>query len=196
MSDWTARLFAEGRSLDSASFQNLARLVSDVPVCLCWVGERWDHPRVDGRIDPEVDPGTIVGAVRETRLMAGALYGLVSIAAPALDLFLLNRERRGRLVETAGLSVRGRGVELDIGDGDSVEWFTQVTAFDLCDWPAAGGCLIQSDAAEAAGRPWPALPAIAPVPRPARESSGGRSMRLSTASLETAFRVIPEGGDY
>jgi hypothetical protein len=143
-----------------------------------------------------------VGSVRDVVVKPDVLYGRVAINDPHLDRFLLNAERRGRLVETLGLSVRGRAVTLPPDYGDAVLWFGHVISLDIVDGPLGGGCLIQSDAAEAAGAAWPALPKIIPSsrPAPARARERGSSRRIRSApaheALATEFRIIPEGADY
>lgn len=209
MSVWTARLLVEGARtahgelVDRSTLESLAPLLSGVPICVTCVGESFDHPPLAGSLAPRVDPEAIVGSVREVCLLSDGLYGLLSIAEPSLDRFFLAAERRGRLVESPGLSVRGRALALDRDDGEVVLWFTKAFAVDVVEEPLGGGCLLQSDAAAAAGAPLPALPKIAPAPRPARESSRPPSIRYAHTEprtrrelIATELSTIPPGGDY
>jgi hypothetical protein len=114
--------------------------------------------------------------------------------AAVVNRLLLTAERRGRLVETLGLSVHGVAHDFPRDDGEISLWWTKVFSLDVVDRPLSGGHFIQSDMAERAGAAVPALPTL--IPRTAREGRAARPLRYVHEALSTEFHVIPEGADY
>ena len=213
MSVWTARLIVQGgRASDGglvgpSTLESLVPLLRGAPVCAHWVGDNFDHVPADSPTHGTLDLGAIVGRVYEVLLRRVEIFGRVSIAEPHLDRFLLNAERRGRLVETLGLSVYGRATMLPPEYATSGLWFSKVISVDFVGAPLGGGCLIQSDAAASAGAPWPTLPTITPPSRPTLAPTRERGVASSVRYAHTAPRsrrdelaeelpTIPPGGDY
>jgi len=208
---WTARFVALGaRTSDGGliglpTLKDLVRQFPGTPVCMHWEGRDLDHPYVDGRITAGLDPASIVGTVLGARLLSDGVFGVLAINQASLDHYFREAEREGRLLETFGLSVRGRAELVPRPEDEPLLCFTDLIALDVVTWPGGGGCLLQSDVAEAAGLECPVPPKLTPrpppasrpTPRSAREHRGAERVRSErTGPLVTEFRVIPPGGDY
>jgi len=216
VSIWAARFislgarFAGGGLIALPTCKDLVRLLPGTPVCMHWEGRELDHPRVGGRITATIEPGAAVGSVLGARLLSDGVYGFLSINGPALECFLLEAEREGRLLEGPGLSVRGRVELIPRPEGEPVGCFADLIALDIVHGAIGGGCLLQSSVAEAAGLACPVPPKFTPLPRPAsppaprpvRERSGAGSIRYERTGprvpgpIATEFHMIPPGGDY
>ncbi|MDO8475024.1 MAG: hypothetical protein Q7W02_02310 [Candidatus Rokubacteria bacterium] len=215
MSTWTARFLALGaRTADGVlvgrpTLADLIRQLPGTPVSVHWVDGKLEHPYVGARMAADRDPAAIIGSVLGARLLSDGAYGLLSINQLSFDEFFLAAERDGRLMETFGLSPRGRTAIVPRNGGEPLLLFTDLISLDVVQTPIGGGCLLQSDVAEAAGLACPVPPKLTPLPRPAprlapspaRENRGTARVRYERTEprlrpLVTEFRVIPEGGDY
>jgi len=216
MSVWTARIVALGARTAAGgliglpTLKGLTRLLPGRPVCAYWEDGELDHPYAGARVSFDLDQKAVVGSILGARVLSDGVYGVLSITRAALDHYFLEAEREGRLLEGFGLSLRGYTEDVPVGGAEPLLMFTELISLDVVKRPLAGGCLLQSSAAEAAGLPCPVPPKLTPPPRPAprpvlrpaREHRGAERVRSERTGprvqgpIATEFRTIREGEDY